>query len=159
MSYKIKDPNTGEFITVANGSRIFVGTTAAIDAAIARGELKFPDLYAATDDYPTGDVSGDLVLASGVTIAAGGFARFEQSGSVVVFNFHGLTITPAGSDLTLLGNLPSNIGKPRRTYYFSDGNSSAHIMQINTSGNVFLYSPSVTTQQQMNAGNTTYIAD
>ena len=160
MARYTKDEN-GNLILTAGGTRTWIVTQAAHDRAVSAGTAPNNCLVAITDDYPTEDVSGELVLASGVTVSSGGFTRFEQNGNVVVFSFHGLTVTPTGAgDWTLLGTLPSNIGKPRSNLYFSDGNGAQnHIIQINTSGQVFLYSPSVTTQQQMNAGNATYIAD
>ena len=78
MSYKIN--KNGEWVTVANGSRIFVGTTAAIDAAIARGELAYPDLYADISDYESTNADGELSLttASG-TITKQLYARREDT--------------------------------------------------------------------------------
>ena len=136
MSIKYKDSN-GNINDVAGG----------LTADMAQDMI---------DDSLAGK-EGNLVLASGVTITGGGFARFEQSGNVVVFNFHGLTVTPTGTDWTLLGNMPSNISKPRNNFYFADGDG-AHILLVGANGTIQLYGPGVTTQQVMIVGNGTYIA-
>jgi hypothetical protein len=163
------------------GSDIFTGTQAEWDALSAAEKNEYSQanitdtsstVFIPVDTIADGNMNpvtsnavydklavkeGNLVFASGVTITSNGFARFEQSGNVVVFSFHGLTVTPTGTSWTLLGNLPSNISKPRNDLYYSDGDST-HILLASTNGTIQLYSPGITTQQIMNAGNATYIA-
>lgn len=176
------DPLNNELVALETGagSSIFVGTQAEWNALSTAEKNEYQQasitdtnsvVHVPVDTVADGNMNpvtsnavydkltakeGNLVLASGVTITGGGFARFEQSGNVVILNFHGLTITPTGTDWTLLGNLPSNINKPRNNFYFSDVDS--HIILIGVNGTIQLYSPGVTTQQVMNAGNATYIA-
>lgn len=173
-----KDSNNN-WTPTAGGTGTFIGTAAAFNAIKAtlpvntvayitddgNGDLQPVDAVTNGDMHPVTSNAvydkfaakeGNLVLASGVTITGGGFARFEQSGNVVVLNFHGLTVTPTGTAWTLLGNLPSNINKPRYNLHVAD--VDRHIILIDVNGTLQLYSPGVTTQQIMNAGNATYIA-
>ena len=55
MSLNKYDPNTGTLTTLANGQRIWLGTKAAHDAAVAAGTLPTNCLIAITDD---GDLGG-----------------------------------------------------------------------------------------------------
>lgn len=55
MSLNAYDKISGELVTLANGQRIWVGTTAAHEAAVAAGTMPNNCLVAITDD---GDVSG-----------------------------------------------------------------------------------------------------
>lgn len=176
------DPLNNELVALETGagSSIFVGTQAEWDALSTAEKNEYSQanitdsnsvVHVPVDTIANGNMNpvtsnavydalagkeGNFVLASGVTITGGGFARCEQSGNVVVFNFHGLTVTPTGADWTLLGNLPTNISKPRNNFYSLDVDS--HIILIGTNGTIQLYGPGVTTQQVLNAGNATYIA-
>lgn len=104
---------------------------------------------------------GDLALASGVSLDSGSFAYLEQSGNVCSLHFHGLRVTPLGaSDWTLLGTVPSTIGKPKKDFLFSTINSQSggqSILQMNTNGELYVYSPSVTTEQNIFACSVSYI--
>lgn len=51
---RIKDSN-GNWVTVAGGQRMWVGTKAQLDAALAAGELEDNTLTAVLDDYTEGD--------------------------------------------------------------------------------------------------------
>ena len=51
---QIKDSN-GNWVTVAGGQRMWVGTKAQLDAALAAGELEDNTLTAVLDDYTEGD--------------------------------------------------------------------------------------------------------
>jgi hypothetical protein len=55
MSLNKYDASTGELVTLANGQRIWVGTKAAHDAAVAAGTMPNNCLVALTDD---GDITG-----------------------------------------------------------------------------------------------------
>ena len=53
MSVNYRNPSSGELITLANGSRMWVGTQAAHDAAVTNGTMPNNCMVCITDDYPT----------------------------------------------------------------------------------------------------------
>lgn len=55
MSVNKVNKTTGELITLANGTRMWIGTKAAHDAAVAAGTMPNNCMVCITDDYPADD--------------------------------------------------------------------------------------------------------
>ena len=53
MSVNYRNSTTGELVTLANGSRMWIGTKAAHDAAVTNGKVPNNCMVCITDDYPT----------------------------------------------------------------------------------------------------------
>ena len=128
MSYKIK--KDGEWVTVANGSRMFVGSTAAINAAIARGELKYPDLYADTSDWAEEVTSGTgTVNASYLS----GEVVWTVKDGVALVTFNGVSVSNSPADGTkIVTGLPKPLALVR-TWLPLSGSANSTFKQVNFS--------------------------
>ena len=125
MSYKIK--KDGEWVTVANGSRMFVGSTAAIDAAIARGELKYPDLYADTSDWAEENKDVALTKFTPTNLMGGSNMNswYVRKGDVATVHIE--IASASSSDKTTIFTLPEELRPKYRVFYIVTGNNGEYV--------------------------------
>ena len=71
MSTNRYNKDTGELVTISGGTRCWIGTRAAHDAAVARGELGNNILVAITDDFQDANPLGIIIAYGGTTAPTG----------------------------------------------------------------------------------------
>ena len=74
MSINAYNGSTGTTTVLANGQRLWLGTQAAHDAAVARGDMVNNCLVAITDDYPSDSHYVDKDISNDVTVNTGTLA-------------------------------------------------------------------------------------
>ena len=94
MSTQIK--KNGNWVTVAGGTRMWVGTKAALQAALDAGELVDGTAVMVTDDYEETPETGIATLATNWA----GNIRYAKAGHVVQVSVRNLQYTPGGTPAT-----------------------------------------------------------
>lgn len=80
----------GHWVTVAGGQRMWVGTKAQLDAALAAGELEDGTAVMVTDDYHD---TNDNVITGAITAANGFIPNEPQTSLTRCGNFVTLTVS------------------------------------------------------------------
>lgn len=85
MSVNKVDKTTGELVTLANGTRMWIGTKSAHDAAVQAGTMPNNCMVCITDDFHTDDtdwIEGTNCKAKRVSGAV--YVRFHKSDSTTI---------------------------------------------------------------------------
>lgn len=134
MSVNKRDSTTGELVTLASGTRMWVGTKSAHDIAVANGTMPNNVMVCITDDYPTKDGLFDnseftfntTVVGESFTTPVQQFMRVARSGNLVIVELSHLTFTLANTltqDTILCSGLPKPLGNTFATILFLDTNT------------------------------------
>lgn len=98
MSVNKVNKQTGELVTLANGTRMWIGTQSAHDAAVAAGTMPNNCMVCITDDYKATSPEPDwenihlftsAELSSGYTCPSNGQICIEVSGSAASVSING----------------------------------------------------------------------
>ena len=105
MSVNKVNKTTGELVTLANGTRMWIGTQSARDAAIQAGTMPNNCMVCITDDYEDSpqikykDV--EVTLAASQQVAP--FTHFKSAGvSSTAGNYKVVSLVPKGSSTDVL---------------------------------------------------------
>lgn len=102
MSTQIK--KNGNWVTVAGGTRMWVGTKAALQAALDAGELVDGTAVMVTDDYEEESIDIPVTLGSNFE----GLVKINKKGDKVQLTFFGVKAISA-TGLSTLFTLPESV--------------------------------------------------
>lgn len=100
MSTNMVNKTTGELVTLANGTRMWIGTKTAHDLAVQQGTMPNNCMVCITDDYP---VQEDFSTTQfGLTVS------LHKIGSVVYVSVTGKLTTAVSSRLDFTDTVPNS---------------------------------------------------
>jgi len=97
MSTNLIDKQTGELITLASGTRVWIGTRNAHDIAVSQGKIGNNILVCITDDYPKDDT--DWIDGTN--------CKAKRVGGVVYVQFNKSTSTTVSNVWTTVATIPA----------------------------------------------------
>ena len=122
MSTQIK--KNGNWVTVAGGTRMWVGTKAALQAALNAGELEDGTAVMVTDDYNEGDIEKTFFTptpSSGAVVAND--CWYVRKGNVVTINIGIASMTASAPGETVF-TLPVGLRPCGQRVLFTGNNNN-----------------------------------
>lgn len=106
MSVNKVDKTTGELVTLANGTRMWIGTQSAHDAAVQAGTMPNNCMVCITDDYPQDDTD----WIEGINCKA------KRVNGIVYVQFHKSNSTTLSSTWTTIATIPAQFHASDATF-------------------------------------------
>ena len=121
MSVNKVDKTTGELVTLANGTRMWIGTKSLHDSAVQQGTMPDNCMVCITDDFPSTEVKVTTVTKNGVT------AYITRYDKVVTMTFAG----NLSASMSQWGKIIDGLPTTGRDFYLADNQ-----VYLSASGNL-----------------------
>ena len=126
------DPTTGQIVTLAGGTRLWIGTQSAHDTAVANGTMPNNVMVCITDDYvdeKITDITENITLRD--ANISGGSIKVFRKGSLVIVIIYNLLITSSATSINsvLATGLPLPFAN-QDVYNTVSGNTSLNVGQV-----------------------------
>lgn len=116
MSVNKVNKTTGELVTLANGTRMWIGTQSAHDAAVQAGTMPNNCMVCITDDAIEGiqDITNKVTSVNPIGVD---YVKYSRSNSAILLEFALSSQIEITTSQTALFTLPTNVPKPTYNAY------------------------------------------